>query len=98
MTLSLEHKKARRLHYKSTKNRPVAVDQSWSPFRAAEKKYKARFPPPDLSAVLDLASLLGENPPPPYLPTRISAEGFILPDVPGKMYKNLRFSTNNAKL
>ncbi|KAH0827006.1 hypothetical protein J3R83DRAFT_4673 [Lanmaoa asiatica] len=84
---SREYKKARRQHWKSTKNRPIDVDASWSPFRAAEKKYKARFPPPDLSAVLDLASLLNANLLPPlHQPTRISAKGsdaFILPDVPG---------------
>ncbi|KAI9456448.1 hypothetical protein F5148DRAFT_368917 [Russula earlei] len=52
---SLEYKRARRHHYKSTKNRAEGFD--WTPFRAAEKKYKARFPPPDLSDVLDLALL-----------------------------------------
>ncbi|KAF8231323.1 hypothetical protein L208DRAFT_1470560 [Tricholoma matsutake] len=31
--------------------------QDWSPFRAAEKRYKARFPLPDLSNVLDFATL-----------------------------------------
>ncbi|KAG9318878.1 hypothetical protein JVU11DRAFT_985 [Chiua virens] len=49
---------------------------NWSPFRAAEKKYKAKCPPPDLSDVLDLAS--------PFLgPSRISEDAFILPAVPG---------------
>jgi len=48
-------KKARRQHIKTTKNRNCDVDATWTPFRAAEKKYKARFPPPDLSTVLDLA-------------------------------------------
>lgn len=88
--LSREYKKARRLHWKSTKNRPVDVDQGWSAFRAAEKKYKARFPPPDLSTVLDLASCLNGKPPALYQPTRISAKGsdvFILPDVPGETRK-----------
>ena len=90
---SREYKKARRQHYKSTKNRPVDVDASWSPFRAAEKKYKARFPPPDLSAVLDLASLLNANPPTLHQPTRIPANGsdsFILPAVPGEVHKDQR--------
>ncbi|KAG8217903.1 hypothetical protein J3R82DRAFT_6069 [Butyriboletus roseoflavus] len=83
---SREYKKARRQHWKSTKNRPVDVDVGWSPFRATEKKYKARFPPPDLSAVLDLASLLNANPPTLHQPTQISEKGsdvFIIPDVPG---------------
>jgi len=51
------YKKARRQFYKATKNRPP-VEQDWSSFRAAEKRFKARFPPPDLSTVLDLALLV----------------------------------------
>ena len=62
------------------KMRPAHVDPGWSPFRAAEKKYKARCPPPDLSTVLDLAS----TGPTPHQPTRISSDVFVLPDVPGE--------------
>ncbi|KAG2020343.1 hypothetical protein CC2G_005698 [Coprinopsis cinerea AmutBmut pab1-1] len=51
------YKKARRQFYKATKNRPPVSEKDWTPFRAAEKRYKARFPPPDLSNVLDLAQL-----------------------------------------
>lgn len=55
---SAAYKKAARLHRKSTKNRPEqAAGDAWTPFRAAEKAYKARFPPPDLRSVLDLAML-----------------------------------------
>jgi alkylated DNA repair protein alkB family protein 1 len=54
---SREYKRARKHHYKSTKNRAESLDKDWTPFRAAEKEYKARFPPPDLSNVLDLALL-----------------------------------------
>jgi alkylated DNA repair protein alkB family protein 1 len=50
-----EYKKAQRQYLKATKNRPVNIDQEWTSFRAAEKKFKARFPPLDLSSVLDLA-------------------------------------------
>lgn len=50
-----EYKKAQRQYLKATKNRPVNIIQEWTPFRAAEKKFKARFPPLDLSSVLDLA-------------------------------------------
>ena len=50
-----EYKKAQRQYLKATKNRPANIDQEWTPFRAAEKKFKARFPPLDLSSVLDLA-------------------------------------------
>ncbi|PIL30517.1 hypothetical protein GSI_07217 [Ganoderma sinense ZZ0214-1] len=52
---SAAYKKARRKHWKSTRNRSEHADADWTPFRAAEKRYKARFPPPDLSDVLDLA-------------------------------------------
>jgi alkylated DNA repair protein alkB family protein 1 len=51
------YKKARRQHLKTTRNREHDADINWTPFRAAEKRYKARFPPPDLSQVLDLATL-----------------------------------------
>ncbi|KAF5381098.1 hypothetical protein D9615_003904 [Tricholomella constricta] len=51
------YKKAKRLYLKATKHRNPDLELDWSPFRAAEKKYKARFPPPDLSNVLDLAIL-----------------------------------------
>jgi alkylated DNA repair protein alkB family protein 1 len=54
---SREFKHARRHHYKTTKNRDGDTDTDWTPFRAAEKKYKARFPPPDLSGALDLTLL-----------------------------------------
>ncbi|KAL0071535.1 hypothetical protein AAF712_001392 [Marasmius tenuissimus] len=58
---SSAYKKARKLFLKSTKNRIQDNDQEWTPFRAAEKRYKARFPPPDLSNVLDLALLNEER-------------------------------------
>ncbi|KAL0946971.1 hypothetical protein HGRIS_013122 [Hohenbuehelia grisea] len=54
---SKAYKKARRLYLKSTRNRDADIDAEWTPFRAAEKRYKARFPPPDLRGVLDLALL-----------------------------------------
>ena len=46
------YKKALRKHLNA--KRP-ALDHEWTPFRAAEKRYKARFPPPDLGDVLDLS-------------------------------------------
>jgi hypothetical protein len=54
---SRAYKKARRQHLKTTKYQNSNADLGWTPFRAAEKQYKARFPPPDLSDVLDLATL-----------------------------------------
>ncbi|TFY52641.1 hypothetical protein EVJ58_g9900 [Rhodofomes roseus] len=55
---SAAYKKARRRHLKAARSRQHAEHETdWTPFRAAEKKYKARFPPPDLSDVLDLATL-----------------------------------------
>ncbi|KAF8959032.1 hypothetical protein BDZ97DRAFT_1923177 [Flammula alnicola] len=50
-----EYRKAQRQYLKTTKNRPANIEQEWTPFRAVEKRFKARFPPPDLSSVLDLA-------------------------------------------
>ncbi|KAH9929633.1 hypothetical protein B0H21DRAFT_781123 [Amylocystis lapponica] len=52
---SAAYKKARRQYWKTTHNRRQSIDADWTPFRAAEKKYKSRFPPPDLSGVLDVA-------------------------------------------
>ncbi|CUA70280.1 Alpha-ketoglutarate-dependent dioxygenase alkB [Rhizoctonia solani] len=59
-TSSHAYKKALRHHLKSQKNKSHQ-DQSvpLSAFRASEKKYKSRFPPPDLSDVLDLAETEG---------------------------------------
>lgn len=51
------YKKANRQYQKATKNRASDVENEWTPFRAAEKRYKARFPPPDLGDVLDIAIL-----------------------------------------
>ena len=52
------YKKAKKLYEKSLRNRPPEqVGADWTPFRAAEKRFKARFPPPDLSDVLDVALL-----------------------------------------
>ncbi|KAF9246112.1 hypothetical protein BU15DRAFT_58241 [Melanogaster broomeanus] len=84
---SPEYKKARRLHIKTTRNRAHEIDANWTPFRAAEKKFKARFPPPDLSDVLDLASIAHGIPPDSggahLAPTRVTAGVFTLPAVPG---------------
>ena len=53
---SSAYKRARRKYNKSTKHRPDTVESEWTPFRAAEKRFKSRFPPPDLTLdVLDLA-------------------------------------------
>ncbi|KZT11624.1 uncharacterized protein LAESUDRAFT_784182 [Laetiporus sulphureus 93-53] len=54
---SSAYKKARKRYLKSLRNRNDQVEPDWTPFRAAEKRYKARFPPPDLTNVLDLATL-----------------------------------------
>jgi alkylated DNA repair protein alkB homolog 1 len=58
---SKAYKKALRKHLKTTRNRDPSSAQDWTPFRVAEKRYKARFPPPDLSDVLDLNLLDEEN-------------------------------------
>ena len=51
------YEKARKSYVKSNKNRTAGDTHDWSAFRIAEKQYKAKFPPPDLSDVLDLAIL-----------------------------------------
>ncbi|PSS32177.1 hypothetical protein PHLCEN_2v2050 [Hermanssonia centrifuga] len=51
------YKKAKRQYLKTTHNRLEQLEAEWTPFRAAEKKYKAKFPPPDLTNVLDVALL-----------------------------------------
>ena len=56
-TSSTAYKKAKKQYLKTIKARNKDVELDWTPFRAAEKKYKAHFPPPDLSQVLDLATL-----------------------------------------
>ncbi|KAJ7709988.1 hypothetical protein B0H17DRAFT_1030105 [Mycena rosella] len=57
------YKKAKRQYLNSTRNRKNTIELDWTPFRAAEKRFKARFPPPDLSDVLDLALLDGARTP-----------------------------------
>lgn len=52
---SPNYKKARKLHLKTTKNRPADIEDGWTPFRTMEKKFKAKWPPPDLRGVLDLS-------------------------------------------
>jgi hypothetical protein len=55
---SKEYKKALRHHLKSSRGRETAAAEGdLTPFRAAEKRYKSRFPQPDLCDVLDLALL-----------------------------------------
>ena len=53
-----EYRKHKSSISKATKNRKLDFDPSleWTPFRAAEKRFKARFPLPDSSSdILDLA-------------------------------------------
>ncbi|KAI6039955.1 hypothetical protein EDC04DRAFT_2867794 [Pisolithus marmoratus] len=54
-------KKARRQYIRTTKNRNQDVDANWTPFRAAEKKYKARFPPPDLTDEAEDEQLVSQH-------------------------------------
>ncbi|GJE98122.1 alpha-ketoglutarate-dependent dioxygenase AlkB [Phanerochaete sordida] len=53
-SLTPAQKKARKQHLKTTKNRPADIEDGWTPFRAAEKRFKAKWPLPDMSTVLDL--------------------------------------------
>ncbi|KAF8582644.1 hypothetical protein K439DRAFT_1413026 [Ramaria rubella] len=79
------YRKALRKHLKNKRQPP---EHEWTPFRAAEKRYKARFPPPDMSNVLDLsqpgveshitlshADLTGNPDAIPTTPIRLGREG-----------------------
>ncbi|KLO18553.1 hypothetical protein SCHPADRAFT_844808 [Schizopora paradoxa] len=62
------HQKNERAYKKALRNERRTAqpgrspdDHEWTPFRLAEKKYKVKFPPPDLSGVLDLALLDSER-------------------------------------
>jgi alkylated DNA repair protein alkB homolog 1 len=59
---SVTSNKARRKDAKTGRNKPVVVgdpdcNSTWTPFRASEKRFKCRCPPPDLSDVLDFAAI-----------------------------------------
>jgi hypothetical protein len=55
ITSSLDDKAYKKALRKHLKQKRPPLDHDWTPFRAAEKRYKARFPPPDLRDVLDLS-------------------------------------------
>ncbi|KAH8833809.1 hypothetical protein DL96DRAFT_1810196 [Flagelloscypha sp. PMI_526] len=76
---STAFKKAKKQHFNSIKARDSNVEADWTPFRAAEKKYKAKFPPPNLDAVLDLALLDPTGP----LKSLKNPPVYILPAIPG---------------
>jgi hypothetical protein len=87
---SAAYKKARRHFFNATKHRQKDSDAIWSPFRAAEKRYKARFPPPDLSAALDFATLdphaFWHGSPDAFPFHRIDTprkEAYVIPRIPG---------------
>lgn len=46
-----------RKRYLASKKGSEGVEADWTPFRVAEKLYKAKWPKPDLVNVLDLATL-----------------------------------------
>jgi len=52
-----QDKKAFKQYLKSTRSR-VVDDSQWTEFKRAEKKYKAKFPPPSFDDVLDLTALV----------------------------------------
>ena len=56
----LQDKKAFKQYLKSTRGHVVDSFQ-WTEFKRAEKKYKAKFPPPSLDDVLDLTALVDED-------------------------------------
>ncbi|KAF5391429.1 hypothetical protein D9757_002030 [Collybiopsis confluens] len=90
---SQAYKKARRQYLKSTKSRDSNAD--WSAFRISEKHFKSKFPPPDFTFVLDLATLDDARAAevaagvwagsPDVVPTRqlASSKAYVLPSIPG---------------
>lgn len=52
-----QDKKAFKQYLKSTRGH-VVDDSQWTEFKRAEKKYKAKYPPPSLDDVLDLTALV----------------------------------------
>jgi hypothetical protein len=78
---------------KYKKNRHASPERDWTPFRAAEKRYKAKFPPPDFSGVLDLQDEEGLFPTgssQAFATRQIgidcsdSRKAYIVPNIPGK--------------
>lgn len=60
MITELDYKKRLKQHRKSTKGHQTD-ESTWTAFRREEKKYKAKYPPPSLDEVLDLAALLDDK-------------------------------------
>lgn len=90
-------KKAMRRYFK-TKNKNQKPDHEWTAFRAAEKRFKAQFPSPDLQTVLDLRALSTPSPEsnqgvtgnPYFIPIRIvgtnsdqKVAAYTIPNIPG---------------
>jgi alkylated DNA repair protein alkB homolog 1 len=94
LDLQAAHKKARRQYLRTTRNRGEGVESEWTPFRTAEKRFKARFPPPDLLDVLDLTpseegGLSGRldavecRQLPPRSDGKSDGKVFVVPSIPG---------------
>ncbi|TFL07045.1 hypothetical protein BDV98DRAFT_519575 [Pterulicium gracile] len=83
------YKKLRKHYLKSTKNRDESLSKDWSAFRRVEKKYMARFPPPDLSATLDVRNLSSGSESKATLCTEVAGPSsspqriFAFPHIPG---------------
>lgn len=55
-------RRAYKQHRKSTRGRGHEPDKSeWTAFRACEKRFKSKFPPPSLDDVLDLTALVSDD-------------------------------------
>lgn len=62
MTSDNDHNYKRRLkQYRKSTMGHLADETAWTAFRKEEKKYKAKYPPPSLDEVLDLAALSSDQ-------------------------------------
>jgi len=74
--MSSSYRKALKQYKRSTANRQP-VENDWTPFRAAEKKYKARFPPVDLSQVLTIDDCIDVS-------AESGPKAYTVPQIPGE--------------
>lgn len=86
-TPNVDYKKRLKLHMKSSKCQKVD-DSSWSAFRRAEKKYKAKIHAPLLEDVLDLSSLTSSSSIVRCLKPRLGhPDAYTLDDIPGTSFQ-----------
>lgn len=97
--MDAEEKALKKAVRRYLKNKKQVPEHEWTAFRAAEKRFKAQFPPPDLQTVLDLRALSTPSSPdsnqgvtgnPHFIPTKVvgtspdqKAAAYTVPEIPG---------------